>query len=91
MNNHETITKIIDEAGSKLVSVRFIKVNGDARQLTFNPVDHAEIKGTGNPTTNPNIFRIRDIKIGQWRSFDARRCVSIKCGGQTTELTQEDA
>lgn len=91
MTNHQQIKQIIDNAGSKLVSVRFIKANGDARQLTFNPADHADIKGTGNPTTNPNIFRIRDIKIGQWRSFDARRCVSIKCDGQTTELTQEDA
>ena len=91
MSNHKTISDIIDSAGSKLVSVRFIKANGDSRQLTFNPADHAEIKGTGNPTQDPNIFRIRDIKIGQWRSFDARRCVSIKVSGKLTQLTQEDA
>ena len=91
MTNHQQIAKIINEAGSKLVSVRFIKANGDARQLTFNPADHNEIKGTGNPTKDPNIFRIRDINTGQWRSFDARRCVSIKVAGQTTEFVQEDS
>jgi hypothetical protein len=91
MTNHATISEIISTAGSKLVSVRFIKADGSPRQLTFNPSDHNDIKGTGNPTTDPNIFRIRDIKIGQWRSFDARRCLSIKVSGQITELGQEDA
>ncbi len=90
MTNHETISKVIDEAGSKLVSVRFIKKDGSQRQLTFNPSDNADVKGTGNPTQDPNIFRIRDIKISQWRSFDARRCLSIKVGGKLTQLTQEN-
>ena len=89
MTNHETIAQIIEAAGSKLVSVRFTKKDGSDRQLTFNPQDHADIKGTGNPTADPNIFRIRDIKLGQWRSFDARRCHSIKVGGKLTQLTQE--
>ena len=46
MNNHERIRQIIDKAGSKLVSVRFVKKDGSERQLTFNPADHADIKGT---------------------------------------------
>ena len=90
MTNHETISQLIDQAGSKLVSVRFTKKDGSQRQLTFNPQDHADIKGTGTVTQDPNIFRIRDINIGQWRSFDARRCHSIKVGGKLTQLNQED-
>jgi hypothetical protein len=89
MSNQETIAKIIEQAGSKLVSVRFTKKDGSDRQLTFNPTDHADIKGTGNPTTDPNIFRIRDINIGQWRSFDARRCHSIKVNGNLVKLNNE--
>ena len=89
MTNHETIAQIIEQAGSKLVSVRFTKKDGSDRQLTFNPADHADIKGTGTVTKDPNIFRIRDIKLGQWRSFDARRCHSIKVGGKLTQLNQE--
>lgn len=88
MANHETIRKVINEAGSKLVSVRFTKKDGSERQLTFNPMDFAEIKGTGTPTADPNIFRIRDIKLGQWRSFDARRCHSIKVGGKLTQFEE---
>ena len=91
MTNAETIKAIIEAAGGTLVNVRFTKKNGEERSLTFNPRDFAEVKGTGNKCEDENIFRIRDIKIGQWRSFDARRCVSIKCDGQTTELTQEEA
>lgn len=89
MTNHETISKLIETAGSKLVSVRFTKKDGSDRQLTFNPADHADIKGTGTVTQDPNIFRIRDINLGQWRSFDARRCHSIKVAGKLTQLTQE--
>jgi len=40
---------------------------------------------------DPNIFRIRDIKLGQWRSFDARRCVSVKVSGTVHQIQQDDA
>ena len=89
MTNSQIISQLIEQAGSKLVSVRFTKKDGSHRQLTFNPADHNDIKGTGKPCADPNIFRIRDIKLGQWRSFDARRCHSIKVGGKLTQLTQE--
>ena len=90
MKNHEKIAEVIKEAGSKLVAVRFIKKDGSERSLVFNPTDFADIKGTGNPTKDPNIFRIRDIKLGQWRSFDARRTLSIKVNGKVTALEQEE-
>lgn len=89
MTNHETIRKAIDTAGSQFVSVTFIKKDGSERQLTFNPNHKGEVKGTGHVTQDPNIFRIMDSKLGQWRSFDARRCVSIKVNGQVTTLPQE--
>lgn len=81
MIDSKTIANVITSAGSKLVSVRFTKVDGSQRQLTFNPRDFAEIKGTGKACQDPNIFRVRDIKLGAWRSFDARRVHSIKVGG----------
>ena len=89
MSNHEVITKLIKQAGSKLISVRFTKKDGSSRQLTFNPLDYAGIKGTGTPSTDPNIFRVRDISIAQWRSFDARRCHSIKVNGSLIKLSDE--
>ena len=69
-NKTEAIRQILEDAGSSLVSVRFIKKDGTERQLT------------GNPTKDPRIVRIRDIKLGQWRSFDCDRVVSVKCKGQ---------
>lgn len=82
MTTHQAVREILDAAGSSLVSVRFIKKDGTERQLTGNLKDHNDIKGTGTPTQDPNIVRIRDIKLGQWRSFDCRRVVSIKSQGQ---------
>ncbi|MFZ9327038.1 MAG: SH3 beta-barrel fold-containing protein [Polynucleobacter sp.] len=79
---HEDVRQVLEAAGSSLVSVYFIKKDGTERQLTGNLMDHNDIKGTGNPTQDPNIVRIRDIKLGQWRSFDCRRVIKIKSKGE---------
>ena len=83
----ERIRSLIASAGSTYVSVRFTKKDGSHRQLTFNPADHNDIKGTGDVSkVDENIFRVRDNKKQQWRSFDARRVISIKVRGTTTEF-----
>ena len=89
MKPHEQITNLIQESGSKLVSVTFEKKDGSHRQLTFNPKDINDIKGTGSPCADPCIFRVRDIKLGQWRSFDARRTICIKVNGAVHTINQE--
>ena len=88
MQLSDRIAKIIKESKAQFISVTFTKADGSQRQLTFNPKDINDIKGTGSPCTKPNIFRIRDVKLGQWRSFDAARVVTIKANGRT--YTQED-
>jgi hypothetical protein len=87
MNNPTAIREFLQTAGSTIVSVQFVKKDGTIRKIQFNPRDRQEIKGTGSVTTDPNIFRVRDLKIaknegqGAWRSFDSRRIVSIKSRG----------
>ena len=84
---HEVIRAAIELAGSSLVSIYFYKKDGSERQLTFNPKDFNEIKGTGKPCTDPNIFRIRESRNKEnegkpaWRSFDARRVYKLKFAG----------
>lgn len=89
MTNAQTIKAIIEAAGGTLVNVRFTKKNGEERSLTFNPRDFAEIKGTGKKCEDENIFRIRDIRLGAWRSFDARRVISVSAQSETTTFPQE--
>lgn len=91
MTNAESIKTIIQAAGGKLVSVRFTKKDGSERSLTFNPRDFAEIKGTGAKCTDENIVRVRDIKLKAWRSFDARRVISVSASGTTTPFTKEES
>lgn len=91
MTNAQLLHDIIDGAGSKFVSVSFTKANGDERQLTFNPKHFGEIKGTGTKCQDPNIFRIMDTNLNQWRSFDARRVFKIKVSGQVTTIDQENS
>ena len=92
MANHEIIRGKVAQAGSRLVSVHFIKQDGTERQMTFNPLHFGEVKGTGNPIKDPdaklNILRVMDIHKG-WRSFDCRRVFRIKVDGQVTELKPE--
>jgi hypothetical protein len=91
--NHEAIRQIINEAGSHMVSVTFIKADGTERQLTFNPRHKGQILGTGHPIKDPvtalNNFKIMDIKLGQWRSFDARRVYRVKFEGRVVEMQPE--
>ena len=90
MNRSERIKSLIDEAGSSYVSVTFIKKDGSERQMTFNPKDVNDIKGTGDTSNvDANIFRVRDNTKQAWRSFDARRVIKIKSKGTITEFNDE--
>jgi hypothetical protein len=88
MDKTTIIRQFIFEAGPHIVSVEFVKLNGEKRKLQFNPRDTQEIKGTGKPSTNPAIIRCRDFSIarkegqGAWRSFDCERVVKIKSNGK---------
>ena len=84
----DLVRTIIDTAGSQFVSVTFTKANGEERQLTFNPAHVGEIKGTGTKCEDPNVFKIMDVKLNQWRSFRADRVIKIKVAGQTTNIQE---
>ena len=90
MTNSEIIREILAQASSSFVTITFEKKDGSERKITVNPKQVGEIKGTGTTCADPNIFRVVDTKIGQWRSFDARRVVKISSKGQATELTREE-
>lgn len=88
MNKTTLIKSFIHNAGSSIISVNFIKANGEKRNIQFNPLDAQEIKGTGYALKSPSVVRCRDFTIarnngaGAWRSFDCERVVSIKAKGQ---------
>jgi len=88
MDKTSIIKQFIFEAGSSIISVSFIKANGEPRSLQFNPRDTQEIKGTGHALKATSIVRCRDFAIarkegqGAWRSFDCERVVSIKANGK---------
>ena len=84
----DLIKTILNTAGSQFVSVTFTKANGEERQLTFNPAHVGEIKGTGTKCEDPNVFKVMDIKLNQWRSFRADRVIKIKVAGQTTNIQE---
>ena len=89
MTTAERVSSILKAAKSSFVSITFTKANGETRQLTTNPKQIGEVLGTGTPCKDPNVFRIVDVKLGQWRSFRAERVLSITANGETTNFTEE--
>ena len=52
---------IVEKNGSSFMGLVFLKKDGSPRDARFNPRDFNEIKGTGKPCTDPNIFRFREV------------------------------
>ena len=81
--------EIVEKNGSSFMGLVFLKKDGSPRDARFNPRDFNEIKGTGKPCTDPNIFRFREVhnkeeKKTVWRSFHIDRLVSVTSKGEQT-------
>ena len=81
--------EIVEKNGSSFMGLVFLKKDGSPRDARFNPRDFNEIKGTGKPCTDPNIFRFREVhnkeeKKTVWRSFHVDRLVSVTSKGEET-------
>jgi hypothetical protein len=92
--NHQKLREILELAGSTFVGVGFKKKDGTPREARFNPRDFNEIKGTGKPSTDPNIFRFREVNNKEegktvWRSLDARRITFVRFKGQVILFKEE--
>lgn len=85
----DLIKAIVNTAGSQFVSVTFTKANGEERQLTFNPNHIGPVKGTGTKCEDPNVLKVMDVNLGQWRSFKADRVIKIKVAGTTATFDQQ--
>lgn len=85
MTNTQQIRTILEAAGSRYVTVRFIKKDGTPRTLTFNPRHHLETKGTGS-TKPADLFTVVDTTKTQWRSFRAHQVREIKANGNVYEF-----
>lgn len=97
-NIKSTIVKAaIQEAGSKFVSVTFIKKStGEERTVIFNPKEGVKLVSGNNAETtakrkvnNPNLISVVDASVANkeedrrkgWRSFDSETVISMKVGG----------
>ena len=78
----DELKTILNEAGSQLVSVRFIKRDGSPRTLVTNPRQVLETLGTGK--SSDKVVTIVDIKKNLWRSIRPESIVSVKTGGHLT-------
>ena len=93
MTKADVIRQAIRDSGSRILSVRFVKKNGEERTLPFNPLHIGEVKGTGNPLKDKeaieNIFKVMDLSHNPpaWRCFDARRVLYVRVNGKRIDLS----
>ncbi len=86
---------MMEASGPKFMTIGFKKKkDGSHREITFNPRDFNEIKGTGKPSNNPNIIRIREVNNKEegktvWRSIDADTVTFVRFKGQTVIFKKE--
>jgi len=88
----ENVRSFLRSVGSSIVTVEFIKRDGSIRQITFNPRDRQEIKGTNTANLNPDTIRVRDFNIARtgqpaWRSFNVSSIRRIKANRQVFNFT----
>ena len=81
--------EIVEKNGSSFMGLVFLKKDGSPRDARFNPRDFNEIKGTGKPCSDPNVFRFREVhnkeeKKTVWRSFHIDRLISVTSKGEVT-------
>jgi WYL_2, Sm-like SH3 beta-barrel fold len=80
----ETVTKLIEDKGTKFASVTFIKADGSTRKATglFRPSSH--IVGSergyqqGEMMRQKGLIPFFDLQKKHWISFYATRVVDIK-------------
>ena len=75
----QIINNAKDAAGTRFVGVKFRRSDGSKRSITFNPRNVSGIKGTGRPSDK--TCRVRDAVLGEWRSFNLDRVISITVNG----------
>ena len=76
----QIIANAKDAAGTRFIGVKFRKADGTKRTITFNPKNVTGIKGTGKTCSNKTC-RVRDAVLGEWRSFNLDRIISITVNG----------
>lgn len=87
--NRTTLQQFLNSEGSTIVSIEYVKKNGEQRTIQFNPKDRQEIKGFGAKSNSPDILRVRDFNIakqrgwGAWRSVNISTISKIRSRGQT--------
>ena len=82
MTGTQRIKNILKAAGSRYVTVDFVKKNGKPRTLTFNPCHRLETNGTGTDKSS-DLFTVVDTSKTQWRSFRSLQVLQIKANGNT--------
>ena len=89
----QNVRQFLSNAGSTVVSVRFVKKDGNIRDIRFNPRDRKEIKGSGSKTKNQDIICVRDFDLARkglpaWRSFNVNSIVLIRSRNKTFDFRE---
>ena len=85
MNKVETVKQIIDEGGSNIASVVFVKMDGTVRKMNFRRKVSKGVNGKGlkyNPSSVGNMV-VYDMGADGFRTIKLNNVQSLKVNGVT--------
>ena len=85
MNKVETVKQIIDESGSNIASVVFVKMDGTVRKMNFRRKVSKGVNGRGlkyNPSSVGNMV-VYDMGADGFRTIKLDNVQSLKVNGVT--------
>ena len=85
MNKVETVKQIIDEGGSNIASVVFVKMDGTVRKMNFRRKVSKGVNGKGlkyNPSSVGNMV-VYDMGADGFRTIKLDNVQSLKVNGKS--------
>jgi len=85
MNKVETVKQIIDESGSNIASVVFVKMDGTVRKMNFRRHVTKGVNGRGlkyNPSSVGNMV-VYDMGADGYRTIKLSNVQSLKVNGKS--------
>ena len=82
----QTVKDLVTLTGGKFFTILFIKKDGTTRKMQARIGVKKGLVKSGDarpkaPSKNQDLISVYDVKAKGYRSVDANRVLSIKCGG----------
>ena len=81
MTSSKVLASLIEKSNGKMITVTFVKKNGDTRVLNGRLGVTKYLKGTKINTSPAEYITIFDVKNNGYRSINRENILGVRCDG----------